>query len=210
VVRVDRESSRKISSTIAARVVDYLHEASKTANAILLSDYEKGVITRETAQPAIRLAREARVPCVSNPKPRNLSCFTGVGVITLNQPEASAASGVDIGGVADAERAARKLLSATRCDGLVVTRGAHGLSVFWSNEDAVHIPAVESEVYDVAGAGDTVVSALTLALACGLDLAHAALIANCSGGAVVRKVGVATTSVREIDQLLNSLSLARS
>ncbi len=133
-----------------------------------------------------------------------MSCFGGVGVITLNQSEAGAASGIDIDEVADVERAGRKLVGSTQCRGLVITRGAHGLSVFESDGLVRHIPAIETEVYDVAGAGDTVISALTMALACGLGLAEAAAIANCAGAAVVRKVGVATTTPAEIQALLNN------
>jgi len=100
--------------------------------------------------------------------------------------------------------AGKKLLASTQSAGLLITRGAAGLSVFQASGDIAHIPAVESEVYDVAGAGDTVVSALTMALASGLDLVNAAAIANCAGGAVVRKVGVAVTSVDEILGLFDS------
>jgi D-beta-D-heptose 7-phosphate kinase/D-beta-D-heptose 1-phosphate adenosyltransferase len=141
----------------------------------------------------------------ANPKPRNLANFEQATVVTLNQHEAVLGSGVDIDGVPRLERAGRRILNSTRCDGLVITRGAAGLSVFQGAENVTHISAIESEVYDVAGAGDTVVSALTMALASGLDLVNAAAIANCSGAAVVRKVGVATTSVDAIDHLVQSL-----
>lgn len=205
VVRVDRESRASISGRIMEQMVEYIDCASRDADAVLLSDYDKGIITRETAQAAIRAAGERGRVSISNAKPRNLSHFAGIGVVTLNHSEASAASGIDIGGISDLERAGRMLLGAARCRELVVTRGGHGLSVFEAAGSVCHIPAVESEVYDVAGAGDTVVSALTLALACGLGLVDAGAIANCSGGAVVRKVGVATTSVKEIDSLLGAL-----
>lgn len=205
VVRVDREAKHKIPASLTRQMVSAIEDRVATADAVLLSDYAKGVINRETAQAAVRIANEFDKPSVSNPKPCNLSCFVGVGIVTLNQSEASVASGIDISDSSDVERAGRKLLAAVRCRGLVITRGAHGLTVFDDSGKAHHIPAIESEVYDVAGAGDTVVSALTLAIASGLSLTEAGVIANCSGGAVVRKVGVATTNLEEIASLLGDL-----
>lgn len=205
VVRVDRESRRHIPQSVIDRVVEHIRREVQGADAALLSDYDKGVITKETARAAIQAASDLGKVSVSNPKPRNLSHFAGIGAITLNQSEASAASHVEIHDIRDVEKAGMRLLGATRCRGLVITRGAHGLSVFTESRDVRHVSAVESEVYDVAGAGDTVISALTLALACGLDLAAAGTIANCAGGAVVRKIGVATTSVEEIAAILQFL-----
>lgn len=204
VVRVDRETPRKIAHGTVRRIVDYLSQAAGQVDAILVSDYNKGVATREVVAAAIEAADRHGKVSASNPKPRNVHNFIGIGVMTLNQSEASAASSIDIDSVKDVEKAGRKIMGVTRCRGLVVTRGGHGLSVFDGATDTRHIPAIESEVYDVAGAGDTVVSTLTLALTCGLDLATSAVIANCAAGAVVRKVGVATTTIDEIGALLKS------
>lgn len=207
VVRVDREAKHKIPTTLTRQIISAIADRAAMADAVLLSDYAKGVITRETAQAAVRISNELSKPSVSNSKPCNLYCFAGIGTVTLNQSEASVASGIDILSSSDVERAGRKLFTTVRCQGLVITRGAHGLTVFDGSGDVYHVPAIESEVYDVAGAGDTVVSALTLAIASGLGLAEAGVIANCSGGAVVRKVGVATTNLEEISSLLGDLCL---
>jgi rfaE bifunctional protein kinase chain/domain len=203
VVRVDRESKRRIGASAVQELIDRIQSALLRAQAVLLSDYDKGVITHDVAQTAIRSAGSAGMISVSNAKPRSVEYYSGIDVVTLNQSEASAASGIEIESQTDAERAGEKLLSGIGCRGLVITRGAHGLSVFNGAGDIRHVPAIQSEVYDVAGAGDTVVSALTLALASGLSLPEAGLIANCAGGAVVRKVGVATTSIEEIASLLD-------
>lgn len=207
VVRVDWESQRRVPLALSRRMVDYIRSRIAASDAVLISDYDKGVVTRDVTAIAIAGAEQYGKVSASNPKPRSVHYFAGVGVLTLNQSEASAASGIEIDGIASVEKACRKLLKQTRCRGLVITRGAHGLSVFSGQDDIVHIPALETEVYDVAGAGDTVVSALTLALTCGLDLPSAAAIANCAGGAVVRKVGVATTGVEEIRALLQPCAL---
>lgn len=203
IVRVDRESKKKVTQTTARKMMDFVRQRVEDIDAVLLSDYGKGVITRETAASAIHAADELGIVSASNAKPVNIHCFNGIGVITVNQSEASAASGVEIEDREGVEKAGAKLQASTHCRGLVITRGAHGLCVFNSEGKATHVPAVESEVYDVAGAGDTVVSALSLALAAGADLPTSAAIANCAGGAVVRKVGVATTSVAEISELLS-------
>lgn len=202
VVRIDRESKRKISPTIAKKISDYVNDCAGSIDAVLISDYNKGVATKDTVGAIIRIADEHGKVSASNPKPKSVPYYSGIGVMTLNQSEAVGASGVEIDDVSDVEKAGRKLLAMTHCKRLVITRGGHGMSVFGGPDDIHHIPAIESEVYDVAGAGDTVVSALTLALSCGLDIASAGFIANCAAGAVVRKVGVATTTVSEISALL--------
>lgn len=203
IVRVDRESKKKISQSYAKKMIDFVRQRIGDIDAILLSDYGKGVITRDTASAAIKAADELGKVSASNAKPANIHCYNGIGVITVNQSEASTASGVEIEDREDVEKAGARLQASTRCRGLVITRGAHGLCVFNGSGKATHVPAVESEVYDVAGAGDTVVSALSLALAAGADLPTAGAIANCAAGAVVRKVGVATTSTKEISDLLS-------
>lgn len=205
VVRIDRESKCRVSHSIVKQMIDYVARESAGMDAMLVSDYAKGIISKDTVTAAIAAAEGIRKISVSNPKPRNITCFEGIGVITLNQSEASTASGTDIDNLDDVERAGNKILGMTRCKGLVITRGGHGLSAFEASGKISHIPAIETEVYDVAGAGDTVVSALTMALACGLDLPSAGAIANCAGAAVVRKVGVATTSPSEILSLLQNL-----
>lgn len=202
IVRLDRESKRRIQHALMEHIVDYIRRESPSVDAILVSDYAKGVVSKETLTAAIAAVTGGEKVLVSNLKPRNISRFGGVGVITMNQPEAHIASGIDIEDTGDLERAGRKLVTATQCGGLVITRGSHGLAVFDGDGSVTHIAPIETEVYDATGAGDTTVSALTMALACGLNLAQAATIANCAGGAVVRKVGVATITPAEIATLL--------
>ncbi len=153
VVRVDRESTRKVSPDVVGQVLFHIDRLASQADAIVISDYDKGVITSEIASAAILAASARGKVSISNPKPRNLACFTGVYAMTLNQSEAVAGSGVEIHGAHDVERAGRKLLGEVGCQCLVVTRGSHGLTVFEAGGAARHISAVESEVYDVAGAG---------------------------------------------------------
>lgn len=202
VVRIDRESKRGISPGMVDQLVDYITRTSANIDAILISDYAKGVISKETLSAILASAIENNRILVSNLKPRNIACYNGIGIITMNQPEARVASGIDIDELCDVERAGRELLNTTQCQGLVITRGSHGMAVFENDGKVTHIPPIETEVYDATGAGDTTVSALTMSLASGLNLTDAATIANCAGAAVVRKVGVATTTPVEIGILL--------
>lgn len=203
VVRVDRESKKKISSGVVKQITEHLRKLAETVDAILISDYNKGVVIKDVVSAAVNIANERGKISISNAKPKNLSICSGIGVVTLNQSEASIGAGIEIEDIQDVERAGRKILATALCRNLVITRGAHGMAVFEGIDNTYHIPAVESEVYDVAGAGDTVVSAFTLAMAGGASLETAGLIANCAGGAVVRKVGVATTTVAELAVILN-------
>lgn len=204
VVRVDHETRRKASAGTVKRIVEYIESVGGDYDAFLISDYDKGVVTREVVAAVVRTADSSGRVSTSNPKPRSVHNFAGIGVVTLNQSEASAASSIDIVDAGDVEKAGRKLIASVGCRNAVITRGAQGLSVFDSEGNPFHVPAIPSEVYDVAGAGDTVISALTLALTCGLSLPESALIANCAAGAVVRKVGVATTTPDEITLLLKA------
>ena len=202
VVRVDWEDKRKISASLVKRIVSFLEDAAQDIDAVLLSDYDKGVVVTDTIRAAIQVANKNCKLSVSNAKPRNLSHFAGIDLITMNRPEAGVASGIGVEDLKDAAKAGRKILHSTGCRKLVITLGAQGIAAFPESGEMSHIPAVKSEVYDEAGAGDAAGSALTLSLASGLDISGSCAIANCAGGAVVRKVGVATTTVEEIDSLL--------
>jgi rfaE bifunctional protein kinase chain/domain len=204
VVRVDWEDKREISSEMVERIIGFLAEAARGVDAILLSDYDKGVVMADTIRAAIEFAGKYNKLSISNAKPRNLKHFAGIDLITMNRPEASTASGMDVDTIVDIEAAGKSILRSTKCRELVVTLGAQGLAAFSDNGRMSHVPAIKSEVYDEAGAGDAAVSALALALVSGLDLAAAGALANCAGGAVVRKVGVATTTTTEIESLLST------
>ncbi len=201
VVRVDRERRGHPEPAVSRRLRERILDGLSWADAVVASDYDKGVIG-QTTQEAIGLAAARRVVFASNPKPRNLRWFRGAGLITLNQVEAEAAAGVEIRDEDSVERAGARILKRTGAGSIVITRGAHGMSVFRRDAAAEHIPVMPVEVYDVAGAGDTVVSTLTLALAAGADVVTAARLANFAGASVVRKLGVQTASPAEIAHLI--------
>ncbi|HEY3297837.1 MAG TPA: D-glycero-beta-D-manno-heptose-7-phosphate kinase [Armatimonadota bacterium] len=200
VVRVDRESRKRLTAAAAQRVVEQIEEQVKSADIVVFSDYNKGMAIPAITESLINIATENGKRVVVNPKPRNVKQFRAAFAISLNQSEAEAATGVLINSEKDVRRAAKHLVSA-RYGGpevLVVTRGAEGMSLFTKEGQEVVVPAHPVEVYDVAGAGDTVVSVLALSLAAGAEIDEAAILANCAGGAAVRKVGVATVTREEI------------
>lgn len=197
VARVDRETRELLNESVADELISHLRTKLAGCDALVLSDYSKGVLTPAIASRCVELSRDMNKLCTANAKPVNISGFRGAGLVTLNQAEAETVAKVKLD-VEDAVLAAgHEMRSGMDLSFLVITRGSGGLSIFGPNI-ASTIPAIPIEVYDVAGAGDTVISAITLALATGAEPLEAAKIANLAGGAAVRKVGVAAVTPDEI------------
>ncbi len=202
VVRVDREKRDRPDTKVAKLLSGAITERLADAGAAVISDYDKGIIGQLTLD-VVNTAKSQGRKVASNPKPKNLRWFHGVNLLTLNHPEAEAASGETIDDEASLRRAGEKILERTGAEWVIVTRGAQGMSVFGANgRPPEHIPVLPVEVFDVAGAGDTVVSTLTLALAAGADVMSAARLANFAGASVVRKLGVAQAVPAEIAHLI--------
>jgi D-beta-D-heptose 7-phosphate kinase/D-beta-D-heptose 1-phosphate adenosyltransferase len=203
VVRVDRESRQKIGKSVKRKVTSLFQEQLPLADIVVFSDYDKGMANAEVVRVVIESAQACGKKVVVNPKPRNARQFKGATVVSMNQSEAEAVTGIAITSERSLKRAARRILQTLQPEYLLITRGPQGMSLFSQNGEEEFIPAHLVEVYDVAGAGDTVVGVLALALACGATVHEAAVLANCAGGAVVRKVGVATVSRDEIRSMLD-------
>jgi D-beta-D-heptose 7-phosphate kinase/D-beta-D-heptose 1-phosphate adenosyltransferase len=168
------------------------------AAACVLSDYAKGVITAEIARHAIAAARAAGLPVIVDPKQRDFSVYRGATVITPNLHELEAAShGLGLGGF-EVERAARALLPAVAGAALLVTRSADGMSLYRGEAAPLHVPALAKEVFDVTGAGDTVVATIALALGAGLALERAIELASVAAAIAVSKRGTSTVSPAEL------------
>ena len=193
VVRADWESTAPLSASDRARLAQVVRTFAKDVDAVVLSDYAKGLFSREIV--------EAALECpivVADPKPQNLALFAGVTCVAPNANEASQATGIAILDDASLEAAGSKLLNLLRCRYVVVTRGEHGMSLFGKAGERLHIPSVARTVFDVSGAGDTVVAVLSLALAAGARIELAMQLANFAAGAVVEKLGTATACANEI------------
>jgi len=203
VVRFDREKRDAVEQESSAKVLGYIRKAVKKADVVLISDYAKGVVTETLAAETIALsARLGRLVAI-DPKVEHFDYYKGAAIVTPNNIEAGAASGVEIEDEASLHRAGEVLLNKLGCKALLITRGENGMSLFEDDSDT-HIPTVAREVYDVSGAGDTVIGTLALALAAGATFKEAAVIANFAAGVVVGKVGTATLSPAE---LLSAISV---
>jgi D-beta-D-heptose 7-phosphate kinase/D-beta-D-heptose 1-phosphate adenosyltransferase len=197
VVRADWESTAPLADADRARVIDAVRRAIAGADAVVLSDYAKGLLHREVVEAAL-----AAPIVVADPKPGNVGLFAGVTCIAPNVGEAARASGVTITDDASLARAAHILFERLGCAHVLITRGEHGMSLFGANGSRDDIPSVARTVFDVSGAGDTVVAVLTLALAAGVPIATATRLANFAAGAVVEKLGTATATPAEIIALM--------
>jgi D-beta-D-heptose 7-phosphate kinase/D-beta-D-heptose 1-phosphate adenosyltransferase len=193
VVRADWESTQPLTDSDRRRVADFVREHARDVDAIILSDYAKGLLSREIVEAALTAPL-----VIADPKPQNLAFFAGVTCVAPNLNEASSASGIAIVDDASLEAAGQKLLALLACRYVVITRGEHGMSLFGRDGERLHVPSVARKVFDVSGAGDTVVAVLTLALAGGAPIELALQLANFAAGAVVEKLGTATASADEI------------
>ncbi|UFS68651.1 bifunctional D-glycero-beta-D-manno-heptose-7-phosphate kinase/D-glycero-beta-D-manno-heptose 1-phosphate adenylyltransferase HldE [Geomonas sp. RF6] len=198
IVRIDRETTAPISSSCESALLQYLSENAEHFNVILVSDYLKGVLTPALLAALCQTGRELSIPVVVDPKGKDYGKYRGATILTPNRKEAEAASGTAITDLPSLEAAADTLLSELELDALLITRSEQGMSLFFNDGAATHIPTVAREVFDVTGAGDTVLSVLSLGLACGLPLAKAAWVANVAAGIAVGKLGTSTVSPDEI------------
>ena len=202
VVRTDRESRGPIAAAIEARVADGFREEVEAADAVVVSDYGKGLLTPGLLARTLAAARERGLIVCLDPKMRNFVHYQPVTVITPNNQEAADASGIPIEDEKSLTEAGRMLLGSIDTRAVLITRGEEGMALFTGSgsdgAEVTHIPTVAREVYDVTGAGDTVIAMLALALASGASLEEAAVLANHGAGVVVGKVGTASVNRDEL------------
>ena len=202
VVRADRESRALIISEIEDRVAQSFCNQIERANAVVVSDYGKGLLTPGLLAHALKAARQRGLIVCLDPKLRNFVHYQPVTVITPNNQEASDASGIPIEDEQSLTDAGLSLLRSIDASAVLITRGEEGMALFSGDESdapkVTHIPTVAREVYDVTGAGDTVIATLTLALAGGASLEEAAVLANHAAGVVVGKLGTASLTPDEL------------
>ncbi|WP_136516331.1 bifunctional D-glycero-beta-D-manno-heptose-7-phosphate kinase/D-glycero-beta-D-manno-heptose 1-phosphate adenylyltransferase HldE [Geomonas edaphica] len=198
IVRIDRETRSAIGRASERVLLDYVDAHLNGFDVIVVSDYMKGVLTPAILTAICAKGRELGVPVVVDPKGDDFGKYRGATILTPNRKEAEIASGIAITDMASLEKAAGSILSELGLDALLITRSEAGMSLFPARGEAVHIPTVAREVFDVTGAGDTVISVLSLGLACGLPLADAAWLANVAAGIAVGKLGTSTVSPQEV------------
>ncbi|MEP4377876.1 MAG: D-glycero-beta-D-manno-heptose-7-phosphate kinase [Alphaproteobacteria bacterium] len=202
-LRTDEEDLTALSDTLLAELSTGLTAAVSDGKcgALILSDYGKGVLTEAMIATAMAAAHDADVPVVVDPKGADFSRYCGAGVITPNRRELAAASRMPVDSDTEVAAAARHLIESCGIRAVIATRGADGMTVV-SGSDEVHLPALAREVFDVSGAGDTVVATVAAGLAAGMPVVDAAQLANVAAGLVVAKVG---TAVVRVDELADGL-----
>lgn len=225
VVRIDRERREPLRTETQEKLLRLVIGALKQLDALVLSDYDKGLITDDFANRVLSAAHRWKVPVFVGLKTRRLYAYRGARAITCNAKEAALLVNQSLADEKSLEEAGRALLATLGCGAVVITRGEKGMSIFEeSSAGHVHIPATSFEVtyarvgqpgiergatgrqvFDVTGAGDTVLSVLALAAAAGASLVEAAILANIAAGVVVGKLGTATVSPEELEHALNEI-----
>ncbi len=209
VLRADREVRAPLGPEVESRLLAQFRESLRHADVVVLSDYAKGVLSDRVTAAAIRAAREANKPVIVDPKAKDLRKYSGATVLTPNRLELQTACGFDCASDDSVESAARSFLDGAVCESMVVTRGKDGMSVVGRGAAAVHLRTMARQVFDVSGAGDTAVAAMSLGLAAGADIVAASTLANLAAGIVVGKLGTAVVTASELIEQLTPLN-ARS
>jgi len=197
VLRFDEEEIKPLAAAERAGLIRHFRDALESADIVILSDYGKGILLDGVAAELIAICREAGKPVLVDPKGRDYACYAGATAITPNRKELGEAVGRVVFSDDEIVVAARELIAAHGFDFVVATRSEKGMSVI-SSDDARHIATQAREVFDVSGAGDTVIASFALALAAGADRVAAASIANAAGGVVVGKRGTARLTAEEL------------
>jgi len=206
IVRVDREHTEALSKAVVGTLLETLARHAQDHDIIIVSDYGKGVVTRALMDGLRALTSRSgqRPRILVDPKPCNYDLYTGVDILTPNAKEAAEGAGLPVSGPDGPGPAAAALFKRLDCAHLLITLGAQGMALFHSREKAQRIPTFARKVFDVTGAGDTVIATLALGLAAGADLLSAAVLANHAAGIVVAQVGAGTASPEALREAIAS------
>lgn len=198
-LRVDREDDRPISAETQKAILSYLEGALPGHDALVISDYRKGVLgSADFVRSVTALCSRSGTVCCIDSKSRNIGAFAGMDFVKPNNLELEAAVGIKIDGDESLEKAGRAYLEKSGAKALVVTRGARGISVFVPGEARQDFAARPHEVFDVTGAGDTVISTIALGLVSGLDLCDSVRLANLAASVAISRVGTAPVTGEEL------------
>lgn len=201
-LRIDWENTSNINEMLEESIFEKLEKNIKEIDAIILSDYNKGVLTPSLSQEVIKLARKYNKIITVDPKPKNVLNYIGASSMTPNKKEAKLCA--DRYNFSDIDEMGKKIREDIKLDNLLITKSEEGVSLYNENE-IVNIPTYAKEVFDVTGAGDTVISVYTLAKAAGASWEEAAEIANTAAGIVVGKIGTSVATKEEIIEFYNEI-----
>lgn len=203
VARIDQEDEMSCSEDVESEILDQVVLAVSAANVVVLSDYAKGILSDRVISFAIECAKEAGVKVLVDPKGKVYEKYRGASLLTPNRREAAEAVNLDENASDLVQTAGIRLLESVDVDALLITEGSDGMSLFRKGEPSVHLPALARAVFDVTGAGDTVIATLATSLGSGADLESAAKLANIAAGLVVERSGTTTLTLAELKQHLN-------
>jgi len=206
VVRVDKEVTTPLDRDDEEVILGSAESFLGECGCVVVSDYAKGVITPTLMRELVDLAKRHSVPVAVDPKISQFSIYKGVTVLTPNLFEAAAGAGLVIDSMEALVEAGHRLVRKLECEYLIITRGDQGMTLFSGVKDYSHIEAYSRSVYDVTGAGDTVISTLALALASGLSMEEGAYLANVAAGVVVGEVGTVPISSEQMRARFRELS----
>ncbi len=198
VCRVDRESMQPMSMELFKKAHQFIQKYLARTQALLVSDYGKGFINQRLLSNILPMAQRSGKIVAVDPKSRNFAMYRPATILTPNKKEAEVASGIPILNDQSLKQAAEAILAGTKVENLLITRGEEGMSLFRPTGYSKHIPAFAREVFDVTGAGDTVIATLTLAMCAGANPEEAAILANSAAGIVVGKLGTASVTPDEL------------
>ena len=199
-VRFDKENRKPIPSSSIDKILNYVKGLREKIGAIVISDYNKGVVSRDLMEGVKEIVNGSDICICLDPKQNNFSIYKGAHIITPNHHEVQRAAGMEISAADDIQKLSEFLLKKYDFPAMLVTRGEEGMSLFENGRKITHthFPTQAKEVYDVTGAGDTVIGILALGLAAKASIQEATCLANLAAGIVVEKVGTATVSQKEL------------
>ena len=196
VVRVDREKVSSVSYRHSKKIIEFI--TKEDCDGIIISDYNKGVITRSLMIKLLAFTKKKKIPVFVDPKIENFPLFSPITLITPNHQEAERIIHHACTDDAEVDKAGKKIFQKIITKYIIIKRGEQGMTVFEKGRKSFHIPSLAREVYDVSGAGDTVIATASLALLSGASILEAAYLANTAAGIVVGKIGTATASASEL------------
>ncbi len=208
-VRIDREFQGPIAPSLSRTLLSSVRKLLKKVDAVILEDYGKGVVTAPLIREVVALAKKYSRIVTVDPKEEHFDQYRGVTILTPNRKEAYGAVGEKDPSQVPLQKIGKEILRRLKCQAVLITLGEDGMALFEKNGKVTRIPTVAQEVFDVSGAGDTVIATFTTALAAGATMVDAASLSNVAAGIVVGKVGIATVTARELSERIEGLPWKR-
>lgn len=208
VLRVDSETTHDVSEGSIQRIIQEAESMMESCNLVIISDYGKGLLCKEVLSAVIASARRHKRPVLVDPKGKDFTRYQGASIITPNLRELEEATGIKIEGDDTVVNAAQQLISTCELDGVLATRSQEGMTLVLASGEVTHLKAEAKEVFDVTGAGDTAIAALSVVIGAGAPWPEAAELANIAAGIVVGKLGTAVVYPAELLQALHHQELS--